>query len=293
VSGLERLDETPMTLPKNILYPIDFSDRCRVVWPAVADMALQLAVPVTLFHAFDVEYRNDLAAADLAAIRERVQEKLDHFLPPESDLLSVRRKLVDGPAAECIVHHAAQMESPMIMMPTRGHTRFRQLLLGSVTAAVLHDAACPVWTEAHSEDESVSRGLHHSIVCAIDMGRATPQVLQTASAFNAKFGAVLHVVHSVPGIDPRFPSGAADRAHEFLVEKAHQDFPDLCSKAGIDSSLEIVENVGLVDSIVAAVRRHRADLLIIGRGVIQGPLGRLRTNAHELIRRSPCPVLSV
>jgi hypothetical protein len=27
--------------------------------------------------------------------------------------------------------------------------------------------------------------------------------------------------------------------------------------------------------------------------VIQGPLGRLRTNAHELIRRSHCAVLSV
>ena len=42
-----------------------------------------------------------------------------------------------------------------------------------------------------------------------------------------------------------------------------------------------------------ATAKHGADLLIIGRGVIQGPLGRLRTNAHEIIRRSPCAVLSV
>src|SRR5689334_3645959 len=103
MSGSECVGETPMALPKNILYPIDFSDRCRVLWPAVADMALRLAAPITLLHALDIEYRNDLAPADLETIRERVREKLDRFLTAESDVLSVRQKLVDGPAAECIV----------------------------------------------------------------------------------------------------------------------------------------------------------------------------------------------
>jgi hypothetical protein len=125
------------------------------------------------------------------------------------------------------------------------------------------------------------------------MGSATPQVLQTANEFKMKFGAVLHIVHSVPGIDPRFPSGPANRAHRLLVLKAQEAFPDHCSKAGVITPLEIVEDVGLVNGIVGAVEKHRADLLVIGRGVIQGPVGRLRTNAHELIRRSPCPVLSV
>jgi hypothetical protein len=48
-----------------------------------------------------------------------------------------------------------------------------------------------------------------------------------------------------------------------------------------------------VAGIVASAERSQADLLIIGRGAAKGVLGRLRTNAHDLIRESHCPVLSV
>jgi hypothetical protein len=39
--------------------------------------------------------------------------------------------------------------------------------------------------------------------------------------------------------------------------------------------------------------RHGADLVVIGRGVLNGTLGRLRTHAYGIIRQSPSPVLSV
>jgi len=280
-----------VALPTNILYPIDFSNRCRAVWPAVVGMASKLGAPVTLFHALDIE-QLDIEPAEQDVIRARFLEKLQHFPTPGLEVPSARRDLVQGPAAACIVDRAAMMEAPLIMLPTRGHTRYRQLLLGSVTAAVLHDTASPVWTEAHIEDKPVPTGVAHSIVCAIDMGSGTSGVLQAASEFSKHFGASLHVVHSVSGIDPRFPSGAADRAHAFLIDQAREDYPAHCRKSGVNLPLEIVEEVGLVNGIVGAIAKHDADLLIIGRGVIQGPLGRLRTNAHELIRRSPCAVLS-
>ena len=283
-----------MSLPKSILFPVDFSGRCHAVWPAVARMGRDLPAPLTLFHALDIQGLDPTKPpGEVEGIRAHLWDELRHFPTLDLEAPNVRRELVEGPAAACIVNRAATMEAPLIMMPTRGHTRFRKLLLGSVTAAVLHDAAHPVWTEAHTEDGSEPTGLYHSMVCAVDMGPRTPGVLQTAIEFSSHFGASLHVVHSVPGIDPRFPSGAADRAHAFLVDKAREDFPGHCQQAGVAAPLELVEDVGLVNGIMEAVARHRADLLIIGRGVIQGPLGRLRTNAHEIIRRSRCAVLSV
>ena len=282
-----------MLLPKNILYPIDFSDRCSAVWSAVAGMGRALVVPVTLLHALDIQYLDASEPVSLEAIRSHVCEKIRHFPTPGLEVPDVRRELVEGPPAPSIVARAASMKAPLIMMPTRGHTRFRQLLLGSVTAAVLHDATCPVWTEAHSEYRPEPTGVYQSMACAVDMGPRTPELLSFASEFSRHFGASLHILHSVPGIEPRFPSGAADRAHTLLVDKAREDFLVHSQKAGVTVPLEIVENVGLVDGITKAAAKHGADLLIIGIGTIQGVLGRLRTNAHELIRRSHCPVLSV
>lgn len=257
-------------------------------------MGWELRAPLTLFHVLDIpDLDPTTLLVELEGIRSHLWDKLRHFPTLDLEVPNVRRELVEGPAAACIVERAATMEAPLIMMPTRGHTRFRQLLLGSVTAAVLHDAASPVWTDAHTEDGPELTGVYNSMVCAIDMGPQTPGVLQTAIEFSSKFGATLHVVHSVPGIDPRFPSGVADRAHTFLVDKAREDFPGHCQQAGVAVPLDLVEDVGLVNGIMGAVAKHKADLLIIGRGVIQGPLGRLRTNAHDIIRRSRCAVLSV
>lgn len=283
-----------MSLPKNILYPVDFSDRCRAVWPVVVDMAKRLGVPVTLLHGLDIDLREPpTLPGELDSIRQRVQLKLDQFPAAALEFPNVRREVAEGRPAMCIVDRAARMEAPLIMMPTRGHTRFRQLLLGSVTAAVLHDATCPVWTEAHTESQAARAPGYHSLVCAVDMGPQTPALLQTASEFSRQFGASLHVVHSVPHGDGRFSTGLSNRAHALLVDTAREDFSLHCQKAGLSFPLEIVDDFRLVDGIVGAIATHNADLLLIGRGVIQSALGRLRTNAHDLIRCSPCPVLSV
>jgi nucleotide-binding universal stress UspA family protein len=281
-----------MALPKSVLFPLDFSDHCHSVWPAVAAMARYLNVPITILHAVNTEDL-EVEMPLVSPIREHLRRKLTSFLHQETQSLNVQRELMDGTASSCILRCAAKMDSPLIMMPTRGHTRFRQLLIGSVTAAVLHDTECPVWVDAHAEPSKPAPEIYHSILCAVDLGPKTADVLRAAYEFSTQLGSSLYVVHSVPGIDPRFQSGPATRAHTLLVYKAREDYPVYCSEAGARVPLNIVEDVGLVSGILRVAGEQHADLIVIGRGVIHGPLGRLRTNAHELIRRSPCPVLSV
>jgi nucleotide-binding universal stress UspA family protein len=283
-----------MSLPRSVLYPVDFSQRCYAVWPAVVDMARQLNATITVLHALDLRRVDSaLLPGELSNIRQRVQAELNAF-PGESEPRALRRELTQGAAADSIVQYAATMEAPLIMMPTRGHTRFRQLLLGSVTAAVLHDATCPVWTEAHVEGPPAHEvSGHHSLVCAVDMGTRTASLLEAAMDFSRQFGATLHVVHSIPHGDGRFSTGLSSRAHAYLVSNAQDSYVDYSQKAGVNVPLEIVDEYRLVDGILGAIAKHNADLLVIGRGVIQGTLGRLRTNAHDLIRSAPCEVLSI
>jgi hypothetical protein len=39
-----------MAMPRTILFPVDFSDHCRSVWPAVSAMAGDLNAPITMLH---------------------------------------------------------------------------------------------------------------------------------------------------------------------------------------------------------------------------------------------------
>jgi nucleotide-binding universal stress UspA family protein len=167
-----------------------------------------------------------------------------------------------------IVEFARLSEASLIMMATRGYSAFRQMLLGSVTSGVLHDAQCPVWTCAHAAGSTARPpgGHYRSIVCALDLGPASEAVFISASAMAATFGAGLRVVH-VGQPAPQAPV--------------------------ISAPIEFLSGDGVVASVIAAAKQCDADLLVIGRGHAQGLLGRLRSNAHDLIRLSHCPVLSV
>src|SRR5512140_3790806 len=118
---------------RNILYPVDFSARCRVVWPAVISMARQLDVPITLLHVLHIEYTptehtdEQIASAGLEALRANVEKKLNEYPATRTGLPKISRILRDGPPAPCILKCAKEMEAPLIMMPTRGQTRFREL----------------------------------------------------------------------------------------------------------------------------------------------------------------------
>jgi nucleotide-binding universal stress UspA family protein len=282
-----------MPFAHNLLFPVDFSPNATALLPPVAAMARQFHAPVTLLHAL----RADLDIADsslLSQLELRAAERLAAFGADALAGLTVKRVIATGPAAAAIVGAVAQLESPLIAMPTRGEGVFRRLLLGSATASVLHDAECPVWTTAHCADGGPLPTSYRTIVCAIDLGPRTPEVLRLATLFARDFNARLEVMHSIPAIDPRFDSATAQRAHAFLVDRARASYPELRTRAGVDvPDLHIAEELSLIQAVGAAVERQQADLLFIGRGVVQGVLGRLRTNAHDLIRHSRCPVLSV
>jgi len=50
-------------------------------------------------------------------------------------------------------------------------------------------------------------------------------------------------------------------------------------------------NVGR--AVHQAAVSHNADLVVIGRGVIQKKLGRLRSSVVSVVQQAPCPVISI
>ncbi len=260
-----------------ILVPIDFSPRCA--W--AARYASKLA------HLF----RAELLCLHVGEPGQL--ERLKTFVGPE--VPGVRRACVilEGDAAEKIVEFSNINAVDMIVMPTHAHGRFRRFLLGSVTAKVLHDSTCPVWTGVHHADAPLSMRMElNNIVCAVECDATCVPLIQWASDLCQLAGAKLYVVHAVPAADETSDNRGEIELRRFLFERAEAEFVRLLSSAGIAMDV-IVAGGPIVRVVRETALRHHADAIVIGRGHTLAGLGRLRTHAYALIRESPCPVVSI
>lgn len=289
-----------MPLFHHILFPVDFSKRCHAVAPAVRAMAERNQAAVTLLHTFELpvggygdaytflpDTISGFRESSNAAIQRFITE---HFHEPKG--FTIDSVVQYGAPVESIVEFVDKAKADLVMLPSHGRTRFRTLLLGSVTAGVLHDAHCPVWTAAHCEECPPPVTDWKNVVCAIDLSPSSVEPLRMAKRLACESKAQLHVVYSEPAIEDFVHSASAERFRRFLEFRAKEEFEPLAQQANIDVELDVL-NGPVGESIGDSVRKYKGDLLVIGRGVIEERLGRLRTDAYDIIRNAPCPVLSV
>ena len=283
---------------RHILFPVDFSEQCRAILPFVSSMVTRFHSRLTLLHSlqipacwyggFDAAYPVML---DIPDLEESVRKELLAFFLP-ANMVSDTVVTLGDPATD-ISEFAHRNQVDLIMMPTHGYGKFRALLLGSVTAKVLHDAHCNVWTAAHAENPDPPKHLEcRNIMGAIDLAPADAALLDRYAGIARDFNAKLRLVHAVPGASPDTRYGLDQDFQRFLLQAAREQIVRMQSEAG--TNFEICIEGGAVSQIVRqAALHHEADLILLGRGTIQETFGQLRTNAYAIIRDAPCPVLSV
>ncbi len=291
-----------MSLLDRILLPVDFSERSSGAARFVEALADRDNTEIFLVHvstplsyemsALDV---GGTVISELNADRSgELKQQLDEFLADELKPFRVHRHLLEGDPAKRIVEFAHTNRVNLITMPTHGYGLFRRFLLGSVTAKVLHDADCPVWTGAHIEEAPAVDKIHfQNVVVAVDLcpGQAL-KALSWGAQLAERYGAKLSVVHAYPSLEGRAGEYFDPNWRNYFVDIATEEIRKLESKLGLDA--EIILEDGDVPHVVCNLALTRkADVLVIGRGSAAGMFGRLRANAYAIIRQSPCPVVSV
>jgi nucleotide-binding universal stress UspA family protein len=282
---------------EKILFPVDMSDSCTATAPFVEAMARKFNAEVTLLHVLELPpgYFTDMygytAMVDVGAIRDARQSEFEGYLKDRFDGLRVRRVLDEGDAAQLITRYSEEHGTDLIMLPTHGYGVFRSLLLGSVTAKVLHDALCPVWTAVHVEDVPPASGFER-IMCAVDLTDASIASMRFAARLAHDFNAKLWLVHAVPGAEAGPERFFEADLQKYLEEEARATIAGMQKTAG--TAAQLCLGAGDVAHVVQqAATHHNVDLLIVGRGHATRALGRLRTNVYSIIRQSPCPVISI
>jgi nucleotide-binding universal stress UspA family protein len=293
-----------MALVSRILMPVVFSDRCRAAARYAEALALHFRCELTFLHVVEpltasyvsteAMVYSPVADQDPARLEE-AETGLREFGPPgHAGGIPVARVVVRGDPAREITRYAHDCGADLIVMPSHGHGPFRRLLLGSVTAKVLHDTNCPVWTGPHLEEARAPEPVcFRRILCALDNAEESREILCWAGDFARQFQAQLTIVHVVSEVPARVEGIYFDpgvRAH--LIHSARHRIAAIRDELFAQADIEI-EAGDIPDTVSAAASRLEADLLVIGRGRRAGVLGRLRAMAYAILRESPCPVVAV
>jgi nucleotide-binding universal stress UspA family protein len=267
--------------------------------PFVKAFATRYKAAVTLVHvverppvwaAADSGY---VAVLDIPRLKADAEQELATFALEQFPRMSVTRMVEEGDPGKCISDLAHAWNADLIMMPTHGRGIFRRKLLGSVTAKALHDCECAVWTGAHLEEhQSDAHTELKTILCAIELAPETVSLLKYAKDIAQEANATVYVVHAVPAAEVR-PEMYFDQPLEgFLRDFALEEIAKLQKQAGTDFDTFI--ELGAVPGIVhEAAEKFNADLIVIGRGMVNRFAGDLRTEAYGIMREAPCPVISI
>lgn len=95
--------------------------------------------------AVGVESFYPTVGADISDVRagaERALEEIVQASLPDTDSVEVEERLVEGRPAGVLVNESK--DADLLVVGSRGHGGFSELLLGSVSQQVAHHAVCPV-----------------------------------------------------------------------------------------------------------------------------------------------------
>jgi nucleotide-binding universal stress UspA family protein len=287
---------------RKILVPVVLTKTSRHVMCQAAWLARRFHAEIVLLHVLSpgsypigaLESGDEITAPDWHAqpVRQS-QEDLDRPLPPELDGIAVMRVLVRGDPAHEIVKTARDHNADFIMMSTHGLGALHRLLLGSVTAKVLQESHCAVWTGAHLEEAPAHDFSIRHVACSVDLSPHSQHTAAYAAELARAAEATLTLVHITTGADVWGPGGShVDPVwKDLIVGSATKGIAELQRDLG--TKADVVIDSGNVPKLLnRAAEQARTDVLVIGRIPGRNHLGD-NGEGYEIIRESHIPVLSV
>ncbi|WP_404415028.1 universal stress protein [Marinospirillum sp.] len=146
----------------SILVPVDDSEGASRAAHFAGKLAADLGVELQLIHVFRRDAGDSFATQYLGTNEKKsdhmgvdVFAELEHkksrgiFKQAKKQLdrltgLKIKEVLLQGDAAAAILDYAGKQKSPLIVVGRRGKSELSELLMGSVSQELVHEAECPV-----------------------------------------------------------------------------------------------------------------------------------------------------
>ena len=280
---------------RKIIFPVDYSDACRAVAPYVKHAVQHFSAQLTLIHSYGEEglsfFDFPVSGAELATrVREFEEARLSEFAADVFAGIHTERFAELGEAGTAIHEVLQRQGGDLIMLPTHGRGPVRRMMLGSVTAKLLHDVSCAVWTSTSSAS-AANTPEYRSIVCAVDDNPEALAVIKAGAALAKSYKADLAVVH-VLGLPPMSMELDYAAIKNDLLQAARGRLREAMASVKVEAPHAVLEG-NIASALNDWAAERKADLLITGRGRSLDGLGSVWSNLYSIVRESACPVISI
>jgi nucleotide-binding universal stress UspA family protein len=286
-------------LIERILLPVDFPATSVSVFEQAVTLAERFHAELLMLHVATPESIAAGVPADdrslakwnlLAEILQRAGNTIDQSLRGKLQKLVTHPRVVLGDPAKEIMRAAQAEDADLIMISSHGDT-FDEFLLGSVTTKVLGQKECPVWTGAHTEDQSAKEFSIHNILCAVDLGPHSQEAASWAGQLATEFGAHLTLSNVTESMAIFSPGGAWANPEwqQSLVDDASRRLTKLKKNLGINADL-LIGSGNVPKALSQMATKIKADLLVLD---VYPSSVNLRIHAYAIISTMSIPVLSV
>lgn len=289
---------------KNVLAPIDFSERSVETLGLAAEIARQFGANLHVAHVYEPDMPlTTVMAMPLALPPVEVAQGVRRHLKDVAKKIGVELRpaffhAIEGRPFEEICRLARQREIDLIVVATRGNTGLKHLLLGSTAERIVRYSPCPVLV-VHPRLHDANRALRFGrILVPVDFSDCSLKGLEYAKRLAKQFGAKLTVLNSV--------------AFQYYItsdEYARYDLPLLMEQAEKASRQEMRKLMETTDwdgievkpsleighagqQICARADEQKADLIVTSTHGTTGFKHILvGSTAEYVVRHATCPVL--
>jgi nucleotide-binding universal stress UspA family protein len=298
---------------KTILVPLDFSRASIQALKYTIPLAKEFQATIHLVHVQPSDELTAIANADGLMLNSAdaialMQDRLSEALRKQGRFWPDNCHVVSGRPFEEICKLARDIGADLIVLPTRGLSRLKHVILGSTAERVVRYAPCPVLVPRGAAFKSITwNGAADTvgfklrkILVPVDFSKCSLAGVRCAAHLAKDTGATLRLFHVV------FPY-----AQMFAVDRVGADITPLIKAARATAREEMSELMRVsflrdvrcetevrtgpvIDEICGASRRPDTDLVVTsthGRtGFKRAVIGSV---AEHVVRYAECPVIIV
>jgi nucleotide-binding universal stress UspA family protein len=299
---------------RSILVPVDFSEPSLRAIDQALLISKHFGAALNLVHVFEPEYPVvGMAGMPLFIPDSEVGPRVRRHLHD----VALRRRVsagqstihaIKGRPFQEICRLARKIDIDLIVIPTRGNTGLKHVVLGSTAERVVRYSPCPVLVVRGDDSETKKsrvnfsrRALHfRKILVPIDFSECSMKGLRYAKALAREFGSTLVLLNSV-----HFPYYVASDEYARYDLPRLMQYAEKIAKEQMRNVVQRTQREGLKvetsfeaghagQQICDRARDRAVDLIVTStHGTTGFKHVLLGSTAEYVVRHAPCPVLVV